>query len=78
MMQYRGKEYVTRTGNHKVAGTVEFGSMSLEAALLKKHVEYTDERARHIDEQLYGFVPDRVISSLSDAEFDKYINKHFD
>ena len=78
MMEYRGKEYITRTGHHKVAGEVEFGCMSLEAALLKKHVEYTDDRARQIDESLYGFVPDRVIRSLDDSEFDAYINRHFD
>jgi hypothetical protein len=78
MIQYRGQEFQTRTGIHNVAGAVEFGGMSLEAALLNRHVEYTDERARIIDEQLYGFVPDRVLRSQTDSEFNEYINKHFD
>lgn len=47
-MKYQGKEYITRTGNHQIAGEVEFGTISLEKALMKPdYSDYKDEAARY-------------------------------
>jgi hypothetical protein len=75
---YDGKTYPIREGNHKVAGLVTFGALSLAKALFDDEGNCRDKEGQVIDEGLYGFVADDVITTCTDKEFDAYINENFD
>ena len=75
---YNGKNYPIREGNHKVAGLVTFGTLSLAKALFDDDGNCRGKEGQVIDEGLYGFVADDVIATCTDKEFDAYINMNFD
>lgn len=75
-----GKAYLTRTANHHEGGEVTFGSTELEDALFKndEHDEYAFDGASAIDNMFYGYVSSELIQSMTDKEFEDYINMNFD
>lgn len=76
-IKVNGKEYLTRTVNHHEAGEVTFGSTELENALFKND-EYAFDGAVAIDNMCYGYVSSELIQTLTDKEFEDYINRNFD
>lgn len=79
-IKVNGKAYLTRTANHHEGGEVTFGSTELENALFKndEHDEYAFDGASAIDEMFYGYVSSELIQSMTDKEFEDFINMVFD
>lgn len=78
-LEYQGKSYLIREGNHKAGGNVVFGSRSLNDALFDAETnDYKDRQAQGIDESIYAFVDDKVLETYSDGNFNKYINEYYD
>ena len=76
-IKVNGKEYLTRTANHHEGGEVTFGSTELENALFKND-EYAFDGASTIDNMFYGYVSSELIQSMTDNEFEDFINMVFD
>lgn len=62
-----------RDGNIIPVGTEEFRNNYL----LSKRGDLADEEARKIDDQIYCFVPEKVLKTYSDKDFQKYVDKYF-
>ena len=45
--------------------------------MLSKYGDFADEEARKIDDQIYCYVPEEILKTYSDKEFQKYVDKHF-
>lgn len=62
-----------RDGNIIPVGTEEFRNNYL----LSKHGDLADEEARKVDNQIYCYVPEAVLKTYSDKDFQKYVDKYF-
>ena len=63
-----------RDGSVIPVGTEEFR----DNYLFSKYGDFADEEARKIDDQIYCYVPEEVLKTYSDKEFQKYVDKYFD
>ena len=71
--------YPTRVANHAGANyPVTFGTESLNNALMTEDGEYVSKAAQVLDERIYAYVEDDVLTSYSDKEFEEYVNKYYD
>lgn len=78
-IKVNGKSYLTRTTNHHEGGEVTFGSTELEDALFTHNGDnYAFNGASAIDNMFYGYVSSELIQSMTDKEFEDYINMNFD
>lgn len=71
--------YHTREAYHHAMGyIVIFGTKSLNDALMTEDGEYVSKAAQVLDERIYAYVEDDVLTSYSDKEFEEYVNKYYD
>lgn len=71
--------YHTREAYHNATGClVTFGTESLNNALMTEDGEYISKAAQVLDERIYAYVEDDVLTSYSDKEFEEYVNKYYD
>ena len=81
IIRYHGYEFDVRycesperDGNIIPIGTEEFR----DNYLLSKYGDFADEEARKVDDQIYCYVPEAVLKTYSDKDFQKYVDKYFD
>ena len=71
--------YPTREAYHHAMGyPVTFGTESLNDALMTEDGSYVSKAAQVLDERIYAYVEDDVLTSYSDKEFEEYVNKYYD
>ena len=76
-IEYRGGKYPIREAKNSFGETVTFSSNSLLRVIFPNG-EYYSRIAKRLDERIYAYVPDEVIETYSDEEFQKYIDENYD
>lgn len=79
---YHGYEFPVRYCNSPspdrndsiMVGTEEFENNYL----ISKYGDYADKEAELVDQGIYCYVPEEVLKTYSDEEFQKYVNENFD
>ena len=72
--EYKGKSYPYKAVYFQNEGVDYIVSCEdLNAALLPNGVDYDSDEARHIDEQVFFFVPDAVLNE-SDEFIEEYVS----
>lgn len=76
--EYNGLKYPYReTKFNQTDKDVLIGCGSLDRSLFDDDDNYIDDHAKSIDEKFYGYVPDSLLLTLSDDEFNAYVNTEF-
>lgn len=74
-----GKTFKYQEVYHNGIGdNVVIGTRSLENELVNEDGTYKGEYMKRIDEQMYGYVEDKLFSELTYEEFEKYVNENLD
>jgi hypothetical protein len=76
--EYNGIQYPYRTTKFNQTGKdILVGCGSLDRSLFDDIGYYIDGHAKSVDEKFYGYASDSMILTLSDDEFNAYVNAEF-